>query len=55
MNAPSKLASFALAIALLFGGGYAIGAAVGPFDSGTDARQDAPPDWHGTHGFEEDQ
>ena len=44
-----KLASFALALAVLFGGGYATGAAVGPFD--TD-RSTAPAP-HETHGPEE--
>ena len=51
MNTPSTLASFALALAVLFGGGYAVGAAVGPFDSD----RDAPPALHDTHGSEEDK
>ena len=51
MSTPAKLASFALALAVLFGGGYATGAAVGPFDSDSEP----PPAQHDTHGSEEDQ
>ena len=32
MNTTSKLAAFALALVVLFGGGYALGAAIGPFE-----------------------
>lgn len=54
MNVPTKLAAFALALAVLFGGGYAVGAAVGPFDD-ADTEHEAPPAPHDTHGSEEDQ
>ena len=37
-----RLSAFALALALLFGGGVALGAAVGPFD-------DEPPQRQMTH------
>jgi hypothetical protein len=37
VSAPTKLASFALALAVVFGGGYALGSALGPFDADTPA------------------
>ena len=35
MNPVAKLVSFALALAVTFGGGYALGSAVGPFGTDT--------------------
>jgi hypothetical protein len=37
MSTGTKLASFALALAALFGAGYELGGAVGPFDDDTPA------------------
>ncbi len=35
MTAPRKLASFLLALVLVFGAGYALGTTVGPFEDAT--------------------
>ncbi len=52
MTVPTKLASFALALALVFGGGYAAGSAVGPFDGDRDTPRPMHDD---SHEFGEDQ
>ena len=36
MSTPVRLVGFALVVLLGLGGGYAVGAAVGPLDTGTD-------------------
>lgn len=43
MSAAGRLAAFALVLGLVFGGGWAIGSAVGPID-------DAPPVTAPAHG-----
>lgn len=40
MNPLAKLASFALALAVALGAGYALGTAVGPFDSDAPAQHE---------------
>ena len=44
MSIPTRLAAFAVATALALGGGYALGAAVGPLDQADPAPHDPPRD-----------
>lgn len=42
MSVPARLLAFVAVLGLTFGGGWAIGAAVGPFDDTSPATQHAP-------------